>query len=56
MLVGAAVGSDSIGVVWETEVSDPPQAAATRVRARAMAAAATTLDGRGERDARVLTP
>ncbi|WP_419846030.1 hypothetical protein [Candidatus Poriferisocius sp.] len=55
-MAGAAVGSDSIGVVWETEVSDPPQAAATRVRARAIAAAAITLDCLPERGARMLTP
>ena len=55
MLVGAAVGSDSIGVTSVTEVSDPPQAAATRVRARAVAAMATTLDLPWERNVRMLT-
>ena len=56
VLVGAAVGSDSIGRSSVTEVSDPPQAAASSVRASAMAEAATTPDRQPERHARMLTP
>ncbi|WP_420432728.1 hypothetical protein [Candidatus Poriferisocius sp.] len=56
VLVGAAAGSDSAGGSSRTEVSEPPQAAATRVKARARAKAAHTLDCLRERDARMLTP